>query len=135
MTHPRCANQPIQRLCFFFVWRCGPTRAMASSFVWFRGHTKRRITVSCGRVISSSQRPLPDNTQHPQQTNIHAPCGIRTHDLSRRAAVDPRLRTRGHWDWHSACFTYLIILVINQLNAQFLFYNRFIKCLYMFRAL
>ena len=39
-----------------------------------------------GRVISSSQRPLPDNTQHLQQTNIHAPSGIRTHDLSRRAA-------------------------------------------------
>jgi len=28
---------------------------------------------SSGRVISSSQRPLPDNTQHSQQTNIHAP--------------------------------------------------------------
>jgi len=29
-----------------------------------------------------------------------------------------------------------IILVINQLNAQkFLFYNKFIICLYMFRAL
>jgi hypothetical protein len=41
-----------------------------------------------GRVISSSQRPLPDNTQQTTQTNIHAPCGIRTHDRSRRAAVD-----------------------------------------------
>jgi hypothetical protein len=39
-----------------------------------------------GRVISSSQRPLPDNTRHSQQTNIHAPGGIQTHDLSRRAA-------------------------------------------------
>ena len=29
---------------------------------------------SSGRVISSSQRPLPDNTRHSQQTNIHA-CG------------------------------------------------------------
>jgi len=28
-----------------------------------------------------------------------------------------------------------IILVINQINAQFLFYNKFIICLYMFRAL
>ena len=49
-------------------------------------------------MISSSQRPLPDNTQHSQQTNIHAPGGIRTHDLSRRQAADLRLRTRGHWD-------------------------------------
>jgi len=37
-------------------------------------------------VISSSQRPLPDNTRHSQQTNIHAPGGIRTHDLGRWAA-------------------------------------------------
>jgi hypothetical protein len=36
---------------------------------------------SSGRVISSSQRPLPDNTRHSQQTNIHAPGGIRTHRL------------------------------------------------------
>jgi hypothetical protein len=43
-------------------------------------------------MISPSQRPLPDNTQDAQQTNIHAPGGIRTHDRSRRAAVDLRLR-------------------------------------------
>ena len=53
---------------------------------------------STRRVISSSQRPLPDNTQHSQQINIHALGGIRTHDLSRRAAPDLRLRPRGHWD-------------------------------------
>jgi hypothetical protein len=41
---------------------------------------------------------LPDNTQHSQQTNIHAPGGIRTYDLSRRAAADLRLRPRGNWD-------------------------------------
>ena len=31
---------------------------------------------SSGRVMSPSQRPLPDSTQHWQQTNIHAPGGI-----------------------------------------------------------
>ena len=56
-----------------------------------------------GRVISSSQRPLPDNTQHSQQTNIHALGGIRTHDLSRRTAADLRLRPRGHWDRQNWC--------------------------------
>jgi len=40
------------------------------------------------RVISSSQRPLPDSTQHPQQTDFHAPGGFLTHNLSRRTAVD-----------------------------------------------
>ena len=64
------------RLPFFFLWRCGPTRTMASSFWRFLDHTQRRITV--GRTpldewSSSSQRPLPDNTQHSQQINIHAP--------------------------------------------------------------
>ena len=33
-------------------------------------------------------------------TNIHAPGGIRTHDPSKRAAVDQRPRPRGHWDRH-----------------------------------
>ena len=51
-------------------------------------------------MTSPSQRPLPDNTQHSQQTSIHAPGGIRTHNLSRRAAKDLRLRPRGHWDRH-----------------------------------
>jgi len=43
---------------------------------------------SSGRVISSSQRPLPDNTLHSQQKNFHAPGGIQTHNLSRRATLD-----------------------------------------------
>ena len=47
-------------------------------------------------MISSSQRPLHDSTQHSQQTYIHAPTGIRTHDLSSRAAADLRPRPRGH---------------------------------------
>jgi hypothetical protein len=50
-------------------------------------------------VISSSQRPLPDNTQHSQETDVHAPGGIRTHTLRGRAAADPRLTPRCHWDW------------------------------------
>ena len=53
---------------------------------------------SAWRVITSSQRPLPDNTQHSQHTNIHAPGGILTHNFSRRAAADLRLRPRGLWD-------------------------------------
>ena len=30
---------------FFFMWRCGPTRARTSSFLRFLDHTQRRITV------------------------------------------------------------------------------------------
>ena len=49
-------------------------------------------------MISSTQRPLPGNKQHLQQTNIHAPGGIRTHNLSRRAAADLRFILRDYWD-------------------------------------
>jgi hypothetical protein len=86
--------------CHFFLWLCSPARAMASSSMRVLDRTQRRATVdrtdSSGRVISSSQRPLPDNTQHTQQTNIHAPGGIRTHIRNRRAAVDICLKVPIH---------------------------------------
>jgi len=47
-------------------------------------------------VNSSSRRPLPDNTQHSQLTDIHAAGGIRTHNPSKQAAVEPCPRPRGH---------------------------------------
>jgi len=50
------------------------------------------------QLVAETSRPLPDNTQRSQQTNIDASGGIRTHNLSRRAAADLRLRPRGHWD-------------------------------------
>jgi len=55
---------------------------------------------SVGLVISLSQRPLPDKTQHSLQADVHVSGGIRTHTLSMRAAADLRLRLRGHWDRH-----------------------------------
>jgi hypothetical protein len=39
---------------------------------------------SSGRVISPKNRPLPDNTQHSQEKDIHAPRGTRTDDPSER---------------------------------------------------
>jgi hypothetical protein len=41
--------------------------------------------------------------QHTQQTNIHTPGGVRTHDCSRRVAVDLRLRPRVYWDRRYVC--------------------------------
>ena len=40
---------------------------------------------------------LTTHNTHNRQTSM-PPGGIRTHNLSRRAAEDPRLRPRGHWD-------------------------------------
>ena len=53
--------------------------------------------VSSGRVIGPTQRPLHDNTQHLQETDIRAPGGIRNRNSRIRAAADTRLRKRGHW--------------------------------------
>jgi len=53
---------------------------------------------SSGRVIDPSYRRLPDNTQYSQETDVRVPGGIRTRSPSKRVAVDPHLRSRGHWD-------------------------------------
>jgi len=81
------SSKPTSLGFFPRLWRCGPTRAMASSFLRFLDHTQRRITV--GRTSSPSQRPLTDNTQQSTQTNIHAPGGIRTHNTSRGRRATP----------------------------------------------
>jgi len=84
----------------FFLAATVPQWGKASSFTRFIDYrlTHHSRQYCSGRMISPSQRPLPDNTQHSQQKNIHAPGGIRTHSLSRRAEADLRLRSRGHWD-------------------------------------
>ena len=69
---------------FLLLWRCDPTRVM-SSLLMFLDHTQWRTTV--GSTSLDEWSALPDNTQHSQQTNFYAPGGIRTHDLSRRAAA------------------------------------------------
>ena len=40
------------------------------------------------------------NTQHSQETDVHAAGGIQTRNPSKRAAADRRLRPRGHRDRH-----------------------------------
>jgi hypothetical protein len=45
-------------------------------------------------VISATQRPLPDNTQHSQETGIHDPGGIPIRIPRKRAAADSRLLDR-----------------------------------------
>ena len=56
-------------------------------------------TPTLGRIpLDESQKPLPDNTQHSQETDVHASGWIRTRSPIKRAAADPRLRPRGRWD-------------------------------------
>jgi hypothetical protein len=48
-------------------------------------------------VIHVTLRSMLPSLYNKHNTNIHAPYGIRTHDPSKRAAEDPRLRPHGHW--------------------------------------
>jgi hypothetical protein len=88
------------RLQFFFS--CGVSIrfwVIASLYTASRSHSDTPHSVGLpGRVISPTQRPLPGNTQHTQQTDIHAPGGIRNHNLRKRATSDPHLRPRIHWE-------------------------------------
>ena len=88
------------RLSFSFFWRDSPPVGQGLLIHDVsRSHNDEPQSVGLsGRVISPSQRPLPDNTRYPQQTDIHDPGAIRTHNVSRRVAADLRLRSRGHLD-------------------------------------
>jgi len=48
----------------------------------FRGFRDHTWYETFERVISPSQTPLPHNTQHSKETDIHAPGGVRTRSLA-----------------------------------------------------
>ena len=117
----------IARTVFVFG-ATAPQSVIASSFTRFLDHTRRRTTI--GRTplyewsarrrdlslqthttLTTDKRPSDQlvaetspckQTQHSQQTNVHAPSGIRTHNLSRRSAAylrpDRAATGTGHWD-------------------------------------
>jgi hypothetical protein len=65
----------------FFLWPFDPIsghglplRGFAITLI---GHTHKRQDFT-GRVINPTQSPLPDNTQHSQQTDIHVSPGFET---------------------------------------------------------
>ena len=91
----------LSTIFFFLLWRCDPTRVMTSSFWRFLDHTQRRSTVGRTHLDEWSARRrdlyLTAHNTHNTQLSM-PPGGIRTHDLSRRAAADQRLRPRGYWD-------------------------------------
>jgi len=75
----------------------GPRPPHCRGFVFTLRHTTLGRTPLEERS-SPTQRLLPDNTQHTQETNIHAPGGIRTHSPSKRAAADPRFEGFGDFE-------------------------------------
>jgi len=75
---------------------------MASSFLRFVDYTQRPTTVSRSPLDkwSARRRDLYLTTHNTYNKKIHASGGIRTHKIRERAAADPRLRRRCHWDRH-----------------------------------
>ena len=63
-----------------------------------RSHSDTKHSV--GLLLTSDQPDTKTSTwQHTTLTrDIHVPGGIRTRNSSKRAAVDPRLRSNSHWD-------------------------------------
>jgi len=87
---------------FYFIFSCVSSMRFGSLTSPLRGFT---ITFIGHATLGSTpldewsarRRDLYRTTQHSRQTNIHAPGGIRTHNLSNRAAADPCFRPRDHW--------------------------------------
>jgi hypothetical protein len=83
-----------------------------------------RYSHSVGLIWTSDQPEAETatlNTQLSQQTDIHAPGGIRTRNRSKRPASDPSLRPRGHWKrWlcHIYCIYLLDIEVLTQIYGR-----------------
>jgi hypothetical protein len=92
---------------FFFPWRYNPLMYFGSPVAGFSllafevPWSHNDALQSVGLVWTCDQSVAETSTwQHTTLTTDRHPChgGIRTHDLTRRAAKDLRLRPRGHWD-------------------------------------
>jgi hypothetical protein len=86
-------------LYYYYLWLCSPARAIASSSTRFLDHNDAPRSV--GFLWTSDQLFAENSTcQYTTHTTDKHPAtgGIRTHDRSRRAVVDLRLRLRVHWD-------------------------------------
>jgi hypothetical protein len=100
LKYVKWRNSVFSLLILFFC-ATAPHWARAVSFARFLDHTQRRTTVSRNLLDEWSARHRDfylTKKQCSQETDIHAPGGIQTQNLSRRAAVELRLRPRGHWD-------------------------------------
>ena len=86
---------------FVCFWRSSPPGATAFTFTRFLDHTQRLTAVDRTPLDewSAHRRDLylTAHNTHNRQASM-PPGGIRPHNLSRRAAAEPRLRLCGHLD-------------------------------------
>jgi hypothetical protein len=106
--HLRIPTETLFKSVSFFQWRNSPQCSRASSLSTL--HDRTQTPHSVGLLWTSDQPDAETSTSHHTTlTTDRHPCrgGIRTHGPSKRAAADPRLRPRSHWDGltnvHTAC--------------------------------
>jgi len=129
-VHSACINHtdhisvlwPLFYVCLFLCLRCDipPVGQVFLIHEVSRSHSKTHHCRcdSSGRVISSSQRSLPDNTQHSQQTSM-PPVGFEpTISAGERPQTHTLDRAAGHWDWH-CCFIHSQILTFSYCTSHF----------------
>ena len=84
---------------FFVLWRCDPTRVMASSFLMFLDHTQRRTTVGRTPLDEWSDRRtdlyLTTHNTHNRQTSM-PPVGFEPTISASQRPQTARLRPRGN---------------------------------------
>ena len=94
-------KHPLCKTFFFVLWRCGPTRTMASSFMRFLDHIKRRTTV--GRTpldkLSSRRRDIYLIT-HNTHNKHPCPRGDSNPKSQGASARRPTPEPRGQWGLH-----------------------------------
>ena len=86
-----------------------------------RSHSFRHVTLSRTLLMSDQSDAVTSIQQHTTLTKDRQPNpgGNRTHIPSKRAAADPRHRSRGHWDWlhsrntHTNSITEAFLVVVN----------------------
>jgi len=83
---------------FIYSFFCGATTLLGPRPPHCWGFEVTHIVRSPLDIWSPVAEALPDNTLHSQETDIHSPGGIRTHNPSKRAAAGLRLIPRGHRD-------------------------------------
>ena len=90
-------TKSISRVIFFFfsLWRLDPIPGHGPPYETLRPHSLDTED-SCG--WPARRWHLYRTTHNIHKADIYASGGIRTHNPSKRAAADPPLRPRSHWD-------------------------------------
>ena len=92
------------KICFLFFFL--GTTAQRHDRLILEVSRSHAMTLQSVGLIWTRDRPVAEtstsqHTQHSQETDIHAPGGIRMRNSIKRAATDPLFRPLSHWFRHS----------------------------------